>query len=113
MRLGAGSDRFTGGMLMHSRISSANGVAPPGRAPRHFLLRRRTWGAVTAAVLGIGIATPGTSFASSTPVTASAGDPAVVSEWNEIAVATLAGDTTTQPIEDILYMGFVQAAVYN
>jgi len=98
---------------MHGRISSANGAAPPGRAPRRFLLRRRMWGAVTAAVLGIGIAAPGTSFASSTPVTAPSGDPAVVSEWNEIAVATLAGDTATQPVEDILYMGFVQAAVYD
>jgi len=28
-------------------------------------------------------------------------------------VSTLVADTTTQPIEDILYMGFVQAAVYN
>jgi len=37
----------------------------------------------------------------------------VVSEWNEIAVNTLAADTTKQPVEDILYMGFVQAAVYN
>jgi len=66
-----------------------------------------------AALLGIGIAAPGTSLASSTPVTASAGDPAVVSEWNTIAVTALAGDSTTQPVEDILYMGFVQAAVYN
>jgi hypothetical protein len=41
------------------------------------------------------------------------GDPAVISEWNEIAQKTLAADTTKQPIEDILYMGFVQAAVYN
>ena len=98
---------------MRCRISSVNDAVPPGGAPRRFLLRHRTWGAVTAAVLGIGIAAPATSFASSTPVTASAGDPAVVSEWNEIAVATLAGDMATQPIEDILYMGFVQAAVYN
>jgi hypothetical protein len=28
-------------------------------------------------------------------------------------VTTLAGDMTTQPVEDILYMAFVQAAVYN
>ena len=28
-------------------------------------------------------------------------------------MSTLVADTTTQPIEDILYMGFVQAAVYN
>jgi hypothetical protein len=41
------------------------------------------------------------------------GDPAVISEWNAIAQKTLVADTTKQPIEDILYMGFVQAAVYN
>jgi hypothetical protein len=40
-------------------------------------------------------------------------DPAVVAEWNAIAVTTLAGDTTKAPIESILYMGFVHAAVYN
>jgi hypothetical protein len=99
---------------MRSRISSADGAMPSGRAPRRFLLNHRTWGALTAAaVLGIGMVTPGVSFASSTPAAAWAGDPAVISEWNEIAVTTLAGDMTKQPVEDILYMGFVQAAVYN
>jgi hypothetical protein len=92
-----------------------DGAMPPGRALRRFLLRQRTWGVLTAAaVLAIGIAMPATSFAgSSTPATASAGDPAVISDWNAIAVTTLAGDTTKQPVEDILYVGFVQAAVYN
>jgi len=66
-----------------------------------------------AAVLAIGVAMPATSFADSRPATASAGDPAVISDWNAIAVATLTGDTTKQPVEDILYVGFVQAAVYN
>jgi hypothetical protein len=98
---------------MHSQISSADGAMPPGRASRRFLLRHRTWGALTAAVFGIGILTPGTSLASSTSAAASADDSAVISDWNEIAVTTLAGDTTKQPIEDILYMAFVQAAVYN
>jgi len=41
------------------------------------------------------------------------GDPAVISEWNQIAQQTLVADTTKAPVEDILYMGFVQAAVYN
>jgi hypothetical protein len=98
---------------MRSWISSADGAGPPGRAPRRFLLRYRTWGALTAAVLGIGLVTPGMSFASSTRPAATAGDPAVISGWNEFAVTTLAGDMTTQPVEDILYMAFVQAAVYN
>jgi len=94
---------------MRSHFSSADGAMPPGGPPRR-LPRLRTWGALTAAVLGIGIVTPGTSLASNTPA---ADDPAVISEWNELAVSTLVLDTTTQPIEDILYMGFVQAAVYN
>jgi len=68
---------------------------------------------MAAAVLAIGIAMPATSFASSTSTTASAGDPAVISDWNAIAVTTLAADMTKQPVEDILYVGFVQAAVYN
>jgi len=41
------------------------------------------------------------------------GDPAVISEWNQIAQQTLVADTTKAHVEDILYMGFVQAAVYN
>ena len=98
---------------MRSLISSADGAGPPGRVPHRFLRHRRTWGALTVAVLGIGLLTPGTSFASSTPPSATARGPAVISGWNDIAVSTLAGDTTTQPVEDILYMAFVQAAVYN
>jgi hypothetical protein len=42
-----------------------------------------------------------------------ADDPTVISDWNEIAVTTLLGDTTKQLVEDFLYMGFVQAAVYD
>jgi hypothetical protein len=55
----------------------------------------------------------GTANAAPTPLSASDNDPAVISDWNAIAVTTLAGDTTKQTVEDILYMGFVQAAVYN
>src|SRR5215469_3725276 len=101
-----------GGTSMRSHVSSAGGAMPPGRTPRR-LLRRRTSGALIAAVLGISIVASGTSLASSSPVTPPADSPAIISDWNETAVATLVGDTTTQPIEDILYMGFVQAAVYN
>ena len=98
---------------MDHQISSADGAVPACRAPRRFLVRRTGGVLAAAAVLAIGIAAPGTSFAGTTPVPASAEDPAVVSEWNAIAVATLAGDATTQPVEDILYTAFVQAAVYN
>ena len=79
--------------------------------PTRFRSTRR-WFACCAAVLLI-IVTAGTATAATTPSPAPAGDPAVISDWNAIAVATLAGDTTKQPVEDILYMGFVQAAVYN
>src|SRR4029453_153957 len=40
-------------------------------------------------------------------------DPAVISEWNEIAQKTLLADTTKALPADFLYMGFVHAAVYN
>src|SRR5215218_5274850 len=62
-----------------------------------------------------------TSLVSTAPVTAAAkdttadepGDPAVITEWNQIAQTTLLGDTTKSVLEDFLYMGFVPAAVYN
>ena len=98
---------------MDSQISSADGAVPACRAPRRFPFRRAGGVLAAATMLAIGIAGPGTSFAGTTPVVAPAGDPAVISEWNAIAVATLAGDVATQPIEDILYTAFVQAAVYN
>jgi len=47
------------------------------------------------------------------PTASAAGNPAVISEWNAIAVTTLVGDTTKQPPETLLYLGFVQAAVYD
>jgi hypothetical protein len=42
------------------------------------------------------------------------GDPRVISEWNHIATSTMAGDPTRigHP-QLLLYMGFVQAAVYD
>jgi hypothetical protein len=40
-------------------------------------------------------------------------DPAVISEWDEIAVTTLLGDTTKQLVEGFLYVGSAQAAVYD
>jgi hypothetical protein len=49
------------------------------------------------------------------PGSAEAGgdDAAVVSEWNQRAVSTLVGDPATSPVADFLYMGLVQAAVYD
>ena len=43
-----------------------------------------------------------------------AGDAKVISDWNQIATSTMAGDTTkTGHPQVFLYMGFVQAAVYD
>lgn len=44
---------------------------------------------------------------------AASGDPAVVVEWHAIAESALVSDTATTVPEDWLYLGFVQAAVYN
>jgi hypothetical protein len=67
--------------------------------------------AFTAAVLLTTLAT-GTATAATEASTAT-DDPTVVSDWNNIAVTTLLGDTTKQLVEDFLYLGFVQAAVYD
>jgi hypothetical protein len=54
-------------------------------------------------------ATAGTATAK-TP----AGDPKVISDWNQIAVSTMVGDTTRVGHPQVfLYLGFVQAAVYD
>jgi hypothetical protein len=74
--------------------------------------RARRWLASCAAVLLPVALAAGTATAATTP-SPSSSDPAVISDWNAIAVSTLAGDTTKQPVEDILYTAFVQAAVYN
>jgi hypothetical protein len=67
--------------------------------------------ALTAAAL-LAALTSGAATAA-TPTTMAAGDPTVISDWNQLAVTTLVGDTTKQGTETILYMGFVQAAVYD
>ena len=51
----------------------------------------------------------GTTAAASTAIE----DPSVISEWNALAVSTLGSDTTKLPPETFLYLGFVQAAVYD
>ena len=40
-------------------------------------------------------------------------NPTVISDWNALAVTTFSGDPTKVPQETPLYMGFVQAAVYD
>jgi hypothetical protein len=67
--------------------------------------------ALTAAIL-LAALTGGTATAA-TPTTMAAGDPTVITDWNALATGTLAGDTTKAPVEAILYMAFVHAAVYD
>jgi len=77
---------------------------------RHAQIRR--WLAALAAAALLTTLATGTATAAAAPAGA-AGDPTVISDWNAIAVTTLAGDTTKTPVEAILYMAFVQAAVYD
>src|SRR4051794_34006439 len=42
-----------------------------------------------------------------------AGDPTSFSDWNALAVTTFGGDPTKAPQETPLYVGFVQASVYD
>jgi hypothetical protein len=79
----------------------------------HLGVRRRfAKGAAVILLASLVVMAPTTATAKDSAANRS-GDPAVISEWNEIAQKTLVGDTTKAPVEDILYMGFVQAAVYN
>ena len=76
---------------------------------RHTPSRR--WLVACAAVL---LLTPLAAASTATAATtAAAGDPTVISDWNALAVTTFSGDTTKLPQETPLYMGFVQAAVYD
>ena len=79
----------------------------------HLGVRRRfAKGAAVILLTLLVVMAPTTATAKDSAANRS-GDPAVISEWNEIAQNTLVADTTKAPVEDILYMGFVQAAVYN
>jgi hypothetical protein len=73
--------------------------------------RRRLAAFVAATVLVTTLAA-GTATAATPAATATADDPTVISDWNEIAVTTLAGDPT-KGVDSFLYMAFVQAAVYD
>jgi hypothetical protein len=82
----------------------------------HLGVRRRfAKGAAVILLTSLVVMAPTTATAKDSAANRS-GDPGVISEWNEIAQQTLVAENTNntkQPIEDILYMGFVQAAVYN
>ena len=72
----------------------------------------RSWLAAFAAAVLLAALASGPATAA-TATTMDPGDPAVINDWNELATTTLLGDTTKPPPDHILYMAFVQAAVYD
>lgn len=83
-----------------------------GRSTSHGGFRRVAKGAAAAIVASSLVAAPGLPAAAK-DIPKKSRDPAVISEWNFHAEKALAADTTTSVLQDFLYMGFVQAAVYN
>ena len=80
------------------------------RAPRKGQRKRAgPWALVAAAAL---LATSG-GLASGVAASEPLGDPAVISDWNLIAQATLIGDTTKRPQEHFLYLAFLNIAMYD
>jgi hypothetical protein len=79
----------------------------------HSHSTRRRLAAFVAATVLVTTLAAGAATAATSAATATADDPTVVSDWNEIAVTTLAADTTKQAVEHMLYTAFVQAAVYD
>jgi hypothetical protein len=89
-------------------MSAAYFTAPvPTRMRRARGLRKLVAGTTIALLASLIDVTPATAAPSNH------GDPAVISDWNAIAVTTLLADPTKVPQESFLYLGFVQAAVYN
>ena len=82
-----------------------NGVQPGQVAVGRSLATGTAALLLTSLVVGV----PPTATAKDTSQAAAA----VISEWNEIAQKTLLADTTKAVPENFLYMGLVQAAVYN
>jgi hypothetical protein len=71
--------------------------------------RSRRWLVACTAVL---VLTPLGATSTATAAT-TAGGPTVISDWNALAVTTFGADPTKVPQETPLYVGYVQAAVYN
>jgi hypothetical protein len=87
-------------------ILRAAAVATRGR----YTLSSRRLMACVAVLL---VTCLGAASTASATMTVGAEDPAVIPEWNAIALTTLGADPTKAPQETPLYVGFVQAAVYN
>jgi hypothetical protein len=74
-------------------------------------LRNGAKGTAVVLLTSLIVAAPATATAKDTA--SKSNDPALVSEWNELAQKTFLADTTKSIPEDFLYMGFLHAAVYN
>jgi hypothetical protein len=73
----------------------------------------RGWRAARAAAVVVTVFAAGTATAATTAAAATTDDATVISDWNSLAVSTLAGDATKPPTEALLYMAFVHAAIYD
>ena len=72
---------------------------------------RRLWTLAVTFLMMLAIVPATSATATAKPP---AGDAKVISDWNQIATSTMAGDTTkTGHPQVFLYMGFVQAAMYD
>jgi hypothetical protein len=78
------------------------------RRRRH--IARRIWLAGCAAALLLTTLAVSPAAAGGKPTL---GDPAVISSWNLLAEQTFLGDVTKKPQEAFLYLGFVDAAMYD
>jgi hypothetical protein len=78
-------------------------------APFPHSLRPHRVGLVALATVLLSPLGPATPAVASAPSSGAS----VITEWNTIAATTLLADTTKMVQEDVLYMGFVDAAVYD
>jgi hypothetical protein len=81
---------------------------------RHTLSRHtrsRRW--LVACVAVLSLTSLGVASTATAATTAAAGDATVISDWNALALTTFSNDPAKLPQETPLYMGFVQAAVYD
>lgn len=80
-------------------------------ASRRAGLRRGFWSVGVVFLLVLAVVPAASATATTKPPV---GDPAVISEWNAIAVNTMLGDTPKVGHPQVfLYLGFLQAAVYD
>src|SRR6476646_1497191 len=90
-------------------VHAAFPAAVTSTLSRHTSSRLRLFAcAAVLSVTCLGVASSATA-----ETTAGAENPTVISDWNALAISTFSADPTKVPQETPLYMGFVQAAVYD